>query len=145
MGATKSVSSIASQRQDVRAEPDLSRVLELVAALADRCREQFPRHCPACDRRYGSFEQYLSDMVPIGFPIEYDPAPDDPHGIVDFANCICGTTLSIQWEGPPSPRRVALRQAIAREAARTPGGATTVLLRLRDAIARTALGAERHP
>ncbi|MCC6872824.1 MAG: hypothetical protein IT378_00835 [Sandaracinaceae bacterium] len=137
--------SIVSQRQDVGTEADFSRVLEFVATLADHCREQFPRHCPACDRRYASFEQYLTDMVPIGIPIEYDPAPDDPHGIVDFANCICGTTLSIQWEGPPSPQRVALREAIEREAARTSGGAITVLLRLRDAIYRTVLGAERHP
>ncbi|MCC6874114.1 MAG: hypothetical protein IT378_07375 [Sandaracinaceae bacterium] len=116
------------------------RVIQFATALADRCREQFPRHCSACDRRFASFEQYLLETTPVGVPVEYDPAPDDPFGIVEFANCPCGTTLSVLWEGPPSEQRVALRRAIVEDAAQA-GGRTVVLSRLRLAIRSVALGA----
>lgn len=117
------------------------RVLQFASELADRCRAQFPRHCSACDRRFASFEQYLIETTPVGVPVEYDSAPDDPFGIVEFANCTCGTTLSVRWEGPPSEQRVALRRAIVEDAKHTGGGPTAVLTLLRAAIRRVALGA----
>lgn len=119
-------------------EPQL--VLQFVGVIADRLSDQFPRQCPACDRRYGTFAQYLSDTTPVGYPMEYDPDPDDPFGIVDFANCPCGTTLSVRWEGPPSEERVALRAAVREDAKQSQKSPTTVLVFLRGAIARAVTG-----
>jgi hypothetical protein len=120
-------------------EPQL--VLQFVGTIADRLSNQFPRHCPACDRRYGTFVQYLADTVPVGYPMEYDTDVEDPFGIVDFSNCPCGTTLSVRWEGPPSAERAALREAIREDAQRTGRSATAVLVVLRSAIARAVTGA----
>lgn len=122
-------------------DPQPQLMLQFVGAIANRCQDQFPRHCPACDRRYGTFAQYLSSTTPVGYPMEYDTDAEDPFGIVDFANCECGTTLSVRWEGPPSEERAALREAIREDAKRASTSPTGVLVSLRNAIHRATTGA----
>ena len=114
-------------------------ILSFVSVIVDRCRRQFPRHCPVCKRHFISFADYTSVTRSVGSPVEFDSAPDDPIGVVDFANCPCGTTISVSWEGPPGEERIALRRAIAKDVERLSMTPTAVLLELRAALWQTVV------
>jgi hypothetical protein len=105
-----------------------------VDAIVSVCESQFPRRCPACERVYATFAEYLRLTLPLGHPMEFDPEPDDPIGLVDFANCACGSTISVRWESGPGPARIALRSAIAQDVTDT-STRLEVLLTLREAVA----------
>lgn len=68
-----------------------------VAPMLAMARKQFPRNCTGCGRRYENFEQYIRETAPAGTTLNY---PFDPTGMISWARCPCGNTLTLQCEEP---------------------------------------------
>ncbi|MGW8370225.1 MAG: hypothetical protein ACWGPN_16295 [Gammaproteobacteria bacterium] len=76
-------------------------VVTIVRAHIER---KFPMTCSKCGRRFASLRDYLLNTTHVGSPVSYDAELTDwrprlPIGTMSFANCRCGTTLSISSQG----------------------------------------------
>jgi hypothetical protein len=66
----------------------------------------FPKSCPNCKRIFSTYQDYLRNTKHVGLPISYDVEfgewqPTQTSGNMSFANCACGTTLSLSSEKMP--------------------------------------------
>jgi hypothetical protein len=72
----------------------------------------FPKVCTKCGTRFESLHEYLKLTTHIGAPIFYDTVGGkpiaEPMGPMSYANCRCGTTLTIDSEGIPPAQMAAL-------------------------------------
>jgi hypothetical protein len=78
--------------------------VEVVEIIRRHVERKFPMACSSCGHRFASLKEYLEYTTPLGNPISYDAQagnwrPREPVGTLAFANCRCGTTLSIGSEG----------------------------------------------
>jgi hypothetical protein len=98
----------------------------------------FPRVCPNCGRRFGSLRDYLRMTTHLESPVLYDEIdgeiPSDPLGPISFANCPCGTTLTVGSRGMPASQMVEMLKWAKQESARRSIGVRDLLLHLRDRI-----------
>src|SRR5262245_649943 len=82
-----------TDEHEVMTEDD---VVRIVRAFIET---QFPRSCPMCGRRFNTLRDYLLMTTHLDSPIAYDQmdSVDAPMelGPMSFANCPCGTTLSV--------------------------------------------------
>jgi hypothetical protein len=67
----------------------------------------FPRACTNCGRQFRSLRDYLQNTTHLESPIVYDDLnkeiPAEPLGPIAFANCSCGTTLTVgSLDMPPA-------------------------------------------
>lgn len=76
-------------------------VVEIVRRHVER---KFPMACTACGHPFASLKEYLEYTKHLGNPVSYDAEagnwrPWRPLGTLSYANCRCGTTLSISSHG----------------------------------------------
>jgi len=77
---------------------------EAVRLTRAHVERQFPKSCANCGRRFGSLADFLHQTKHLSDPVSFDEArgdkrPRDPLGVFSFANCRCGSTLSISSNG----------------------------------------------
>src|SRR5262245_1482610 len=77
---------------------------EVVAIVRGHVERKFPMACSACGHWFASLREYLEYTTHLGNPISFDAElgnwrPWRPIGTLSFANCRCGTTLSLSSEG----------------------------------------------
>jgi hypothetical protein len=78
--------------------------LEVIAIVRKHVEQKFPMTCSTCGHRFASLKEYLEYTTHLGNPISYDAEsgnwrPWEPVGTLSFANCRCGTTLSLSSHG----------------------------------------------
>jgi hypothetical protein len=94
--------------------------LAFVPQVLAHLEEQFPRYCSLCRREYQTLLHYTELTTSIGAPQDFDIGrrPSDPEpglGVICYANCICGSTLSLLCDLPGQALQD-LRQVILDEA-----------------------------
>jgi hypothetical protein len=77
---------------------------EVIKIVRDHIEQQFPMTCSMCGRLFDSLKAYLEYTTHLGKPVSYDAEagdwrPLDPLGTLSYANCQCGTTLTISSHG----------------------------------------------
>ncbi len=96
---------------------------EAVCLTRTHIEAKFPKTCTSCGKRYGSLHEYLVETRHVGLPVSYDEeiddiSPTEPFGTISFANCTCGSTLSIDSRGMPLQTMARLMMWARRESAR---------------------------
>jgi hypothetical protein len=98
----------------------------------------FPKVCPNCGRHFASLRDYLEITTHLSNPVLYDDLaggiPDKPLGPMSYANCPCGTTVSIGSRGLPPLRLVQLLIWARRESVLRSVGMRELLGHIRDRI-----------
>jgi hypothetical protein len=106
----------------------------------------FPKICPTCGRRYGSLREYLKSTSHLGTPMLYETiagkALAEPMGPIAFANCACGTTLTIGSRGIPRAQMAELMEWARSESSKRSIGVQELLGHLRERIDAAVLGDE---
>ena len=77
---------------------------QFVKIILTHVKQQFPKTCNACGRRFSSLKEYLQNTVHVGKPHCYDAEMEDwqPHsplGTFSFSNCKCGSTMVVGTSG----------------------------------------------
>jgi len=77
---------------------------DVVAIVRAHIEQKFPMACSKCEHTFSSLKEYLEYTTHVGNPISYDAElkrwwPTEPVGTLSFAQCRCGTTLSISSHG----------------------------------------------
>lgn len=77
---------------------------EVVRIVRTHLERQFPKTCSTCGTVFTSLADYLRRTEHVGDPVSYDGEagrlrPSEPMGTVSFANCACGTTLTMSSRG----------------------------------------------
>ena len=77
---------------------------EVVQIVRQHIESKFPLTCSKCGHTFSSLKDYLTQTTHVGHPVSYDAEiedwrPRNPLGTISFANCRCGTTLSISSQG----------------------------------------------
>src|SRR5262245_42723633 len=76
---------------------------EVVGIVRRHIESKFPRSCSCCGRRYESLADYLRRTKHVGNPVSADSplaaTPDRLVGTISYADCPCGSTLSISSAG----------------------------------------------
>jgi len=79
---------------------------EVIRIMRKHLEGLFPKVCPNCHRRFATLRDYLLITEQLGSAMPYDADmgnwnPVEPVGTLTFANCLCGTTLTLSSEGMP--------------------------------------------
>ena len=119
-------------------------LLAFKARIVEICLAQFPRACRTCGTVYPSFRAWIERTVPVGAPMPDDSEDEDPIGLISFANCPCGSTLSLTCEDPTGAAHRAFNEALRRQVAATGRGRGELLAELREAV-RAAVRASGSP
>ena len=66
----------------------------------------FPKTCPKCHHVFATLREYLLTTTHLGPAMPYDPEagnwiPYQPLGLMTYANCACGNTLTLSSKGLP--------------------------------------------
>jgi hypothetical protein len=82
--------------------------------------QQFPRRCSSCSIRFESLTDYVEITTPLGSPQDFDEGrrasdPGPPLGVICYANCVCGSTISVNCN-IPDPVLEGIRKSIALDA-----------------------------
>jgi hypothetical protein len=77
---------------------------DVIATVRAHIESKFPMACSKCGHEFMSLKDYLRYTTHLGDPVSYDAElknwrPSTPVGTISFANCRCGTTLSISSQG----------------------------------------------
>jgi hypothetical protein len=77
---------------------------EVITIVRNHIERQFPMKCSMCAHPFASLKEYLEYTTHLGKPVSYDAdagdwQPLEPLGTLSYANCQCGTTLSISSDG----------------------------------------------
>ena len=99
----------------------------------------FPRDCPNCGRHFATLGHYILATVPVGKSVSYDAQRGDWHtakpvGSAAFANCTCGSTLTLTTQDMALEQRLALLAWLKAEGERLNLSSSDVLDRLRARI-----------
>ncbi len=99
----------------------------------------FPKVCSNCGLRFNSLREYAQITTHKGDPVSYDAAlgewnPSQPLGTLSFANCPCGSTLSISSEGMLAAQMLQLLDWARSETERCAVNMQELLRQLRDEI-----------
>ena len=83
----------------------------------------FPKTCPNCGHEFPSLKSWIDITTPLGHVTSYDADAGDwetrqPAGTLAFANCSCGTTLSLTTDNLPVEQRVQLLEWLRGEISR---------------------------
>jgi hypothetical protein len=78
--------------------------VEVIKIVRNHVEQKFPMTCSVCGHRFASLKEYLEYTTHQGKPLSHDAEagdwrPREPLGTFSFANCRCGTTLSISSHG----------------------------------------------
>ena len=103
---------------------------------------KFPKTC-SCGRTFPDLANYLRNTTHLGEPVSYDepnhPLRRMPKGTMSFANCTCGTTLTINSKGMPWLTLVRCMLWARRESRRRGITISPLLAHLRDEVDRQVL------
>jgi hypothetical protein len=119
-------------------------LLEFKARIIEICLAQFPRPCGTCGTVYPSFRAWIERTVPVGAPMPDDLEDEDPIGLISFANCPCGSTLSLTCEDPTGAAHRAFNEALRREAAASGRRRGELLTELRETVRAAARAGGTH-
>ena len=77
---------------------------EAAARTVEVLDRQFPKQCAACRCVYPTLRHYIQNTRRIGAVQAPDATsgdwePQDPSGVLGFANCPCGSTLALTSDG----------------------------------------------
>ena len=119
---------------------------EVVRTMRDHLEGLFPKSCPDCQHRYATFREFLQTTKPIGAAIPYDAElgdwhPLQPVGVMTYATCQCGTTLSLGSAGMPLTRLWALLHWAKNETRLRNKSPRELISYLRDEINKQVLAA----
>jgi hypothetical protein len=121
---------------------------EVVRIVRSYIEGLFPRVCPTCGRRFDSLRDYLEVTVHLSSPMLYDDIddaiPTTPLGPMSFANCPCGTTLSVGSRGIPPAQMVELLTWAKHEARLRSIGLSELLHHIRERIDEQVLAEARR-
>jgi hypothetical protein len=73
---------------------------EMMALCEEALSKQFPKRCMCCRKVYGTLRAYFLSTTRVG-TVQVPDAdagewePQEPMGVMSFANCACGSTLAI--------------------------------------------------
>ncbi len=81
---------------------------QIIRVMYEHFERLFPKTCPNCRRCFTTIRKYVLNTK-IGATISYDANLGDwettqPLGTFVFAECPCGTTLTLSTEGMPLPK-----------------------------------------
>jgi len=73
---------------------------EIIGMMRSYFETLFPKECSSCGKTYSNFREYLRATTPVGDAISYDAEfgdmePDQPIGLLAYANCDCGNTMAL--------------------------------------------------
>src|SRR5579862_1952855 len=79
---------------------------EVIKQMREHIEGLFPKICYNCKRQFATLREYLMTTEPAGSAVPYDAVlgdwlPKSPIGTVAYANCRCGSTLSLSSKGMP--------------------------------------------
>jgi hypothetical protein len=119
---------------------------EVIRTMRGHLEGQFPKICPACDRRFATLREYLLATKHQGPAMAYDAdmgdwTPLKPLGTVTYANCPCGNTLALSSAGMPLARLWSLLHWARIETQRRGQTPQELLNYLREEICKQVLGA----
>lgn len=117
---------------------------EVVRVLHEYFDSLFPKVCPNCNRGFATLLEYIQVTKRVGMPISYDANDDDwnttqPIGTAVYANCPCGSTLSLTTEDLQLPKRLELLNWMRMETQRKGVSPSELLEYLRNKIRRRVL------
>ncbi len=117
----------------------------IVRILREYVESLFPKICPKCGRLYPSLRDYVASTAATGAALSYDVETGDwqparPLGTFAFAQCECGTTLSITTDRMPLATRHLLLGWVRADAERRGVDPQVVVAELRDTIRGDAGG-----
>ncbi|MFA6029594.1 MAG: hypothetical protein WC969_07060 [Elusimicrobiota bacterium] len=115
----------------------LRRLEPFQARLRAMCFAQFPRRCGNCRREYKDLSAYLAGTTPLAADAE--SGGSDTLGIFSYADCPCGSTLSLRWEGFTPEERILFRSELALEAREAGRGAGEILVELGRQLLRAGV------
>jgi len=118
-----------------------ARLMNFRAGMLQMCRAQFPKVCASCRRSYSSFKEYVETVRPIGAPKLDDLEDADPIGLMSFANCPCGSTLTLRCEDPTGSMHHAFNEAVKLETAESGRSLNEILVELRELLRAEAVKA----
>jgi hypothetical protein len=77
---------------------------DVVAIVRSHLESKFPRRCSRCGRRFDSLASYLRGTTHLGHPVSADDPLTSTEssrliGTISYANCSCGTTLTLSSAG----------------------------------------------
>jgi hypothetical protein len=121
---------------------------EVVAIVRAHIEQKFPMNCSSCGRPFASLKEYLLETTRVGKPVSYDAElkiwrPWSPIGTMAFANCQCGTTLSMSSQGMKLTTMWRLLQWARSESGRRGISTSDLLDELRARIDEQVLGLAR--
>jgi hypothetical protein len=82
---------------------------DVIRQMREHLEGLFPKSCPGCRRAFATLREFLLVTKHQGPPMPYDAEmgnwqPAEPIGTATFANCPCGTTLTLTSRGMPLPQ-----------------------------------------
>ncbi len=107
-----------------------------VAPMLAMARKQFPRECSGCRRRYEDFEQYIRETVPAATTLNY---PFDPVGMISWARCACGATISLSCDEMTGEDHRRFTAALDRESKAGGLDREVLMSEIRNEVRRLAL------
>lgn len=122
---------------------------EVVQVLHAYFASLFPKVCPSCNRVFATLLEYIQVTKRLGMPISYDANDEGwnttaPIGAAAFANCPCGTTLSLTTEYLELAKRLELLNWVRTETRRRGMEPSKLLEHLRNVIRSRVLDAPVH-
>ena len=119
---------------------------EVVKSVIEHLEGLFPKVCRNCNRRYDTLREYICVTTNIGPPISYDAecgnwTPTKPIGALVFANCPCGSTLTLGSEGMAHAQTLALLEWMKAETQRRCVSASELMEHLRVLVREQVRGA----
>lgn len=117
---------------------------EVIKIVRDHIERQFPMKCSMCEHRFLTLKDYLEYTTHLGEPVSYDAEkgdwrPLEPLGTLSYANCRCGTTLTISSHGMGLLTMWRLLRWARTESSRRKIGMSELLHDLRQKIDRQVL------
>lgn len=81
---------------------------DVIAHMRKHLEGLFPKVCPACNRNFATFREYLLNTNHVGPAMPYDAdlgdwTPTEPIGTATYSNCRCGNTLTLSSHGMALP------------------------------------------
>ena len=117
---------------------------KVIRLMREHLEGQFPKVCPKCNRRFATLRDYLQITEHVGPAMPYDVDlgnwnPLEPLGTFTYANCPCGSTLSLSSEGMPLLRLWSLLNWARSETKRRGMTPQELLTYLREEICKQVL------
>ena len=85
-------------------------------ALIGKDSRIFPKKCKSCGKVFQSFPEYIHATSPVQHCLEDYREDSDDFGTMQYRNCLCGTTLLINFTRDVYPLLDSFWEMVGREA-----------------------------